>query len=108
MLEGAVLVAPQLATADASGVLAWGLDRPAHSGGAPPPPQNHQRRHLVLPSACTTVADVARLDTQEHPQHGVYVQGLKEIAVSSHAEIQSLMEQARHAHGMGTACARDD
>eukprot|EP00966_Prymnesium_polylepis_P174523 4038340-Prymnesium_polylepis.1 len=33
------------------------------------------------------------IEIKEHPTHGVYVQGLQEIAVSSHAMIQSLMEQ---------------
>ena len=34
-----------------------------------------------------------KIEIKEHPTLGVYVQGLQEIGVSSHAEIQTLMEQ---------------
>ena len=33
------------------------------------------------------------IEIKEHPQLGVYVQGLQEIAVDSHDKIQTLMDQ---------------
>ena len=37
----------------------------------------------------------SNIDIKEHPVLGVYVQGLQEIAVDSHAKIQALMDQGQ-------------